>query len=455
MAGKKAKKREERKKKYTTTKQRMENRGDFVSTTVKVPEGMEVFKFQLGENDKKKKYLLDIIPYAAGKNNPVADEGEMHWERTYYVHKDVGPKSRWYVCATNTFGDDHPCPICEHAAKLRRSGKADKEALKEFKPSKRQLFYVKNRLEKDGKVRLLDIHGYMKDDTAFGQLIDGMLENKMDEPDHKYHNFFHLEDGMTIEVMSKKHVLPGGSFVANGSTLTFEDRKKQYKGDEFDDLPSLDDLIIEPDYDKMKKAFLEGGVDDEEEEDDEDGKTKASKKKKEDDDGDEDEDTEDEDSDEDGEDSDDEDDDESEDEDEDSDDEEEEEDEEDEEDEKPVKKKKGKDKGKKKKKKDDDEDDDEGEDDSPLEGEDDEDDDSESDDGDDEDEDEEEDEKPKKKGKGKKVEKKKKKAKDEDEDEEDDDEDSDDDDDDDEDDAPWDDDDQEEEEEEDEEDDDD
>jgi len=41
---------------------------------------------------------VDIIPYDVGKGNPRADKGVLYWERTFYIHRNVGPNNAWVIC---------------------------------------------------------------------------------------------------------------------------------------------------------------------------------------------------------------------------------------------------------------------------------------------------------------------------------------------------------------------
>ena len=69
------------------------NKGGFESTTIKLPTDVEAFRMKSGKATR-----IDIIPYNAGAGNPNADKGEEAYERTYFVHKNIGPDQKWVVC---------------------------------------------------------------------------------------------------------------------------------------------------------------------------------------------------------------------------------------------------------------------------------------------------------------------------------------------------------------------
>jgi len=78
---------------YTSARERAEKQNTgFTSTYLKIPEGMQMFK------PKAQTFLLDIMPFTAGKGNESAHPGSTHWARTYYAHKRVGANGDAYLC---------------------------------------------------------------------------------------------------------------------------------------------------------------------------------------------------------------------------------------------------------------------------------------------------------------------------------------------------------------------
>src|SRR5271154_1674773 len=95
--------REDREDKAVSAKRRVtEHSTGFERTTLEVPEGTNFF--QLKQSGVKR---LEIIPYIVGKGNPFADEGEKHYERTYYVHRSVGANNDTYCCPAKNW--KKPC----------------------------------------------------------------------------------------------------------------------------------------------------------------------------------------------------------------------------------------------------------------------------------------------------------------------------------------------------------
>ncbi len=405
----------------------------FTSTYLRLPKGATLYQPKAGAA------YLDFLPYEVKKGrdepggNPHANSGFLYWERTYWIHRNVGPNQEAYVCLAKTM--KKPCPICEERARIMKSDPDPEEEkmAKDLLPKERQLFNVREKKSEKG-VQLMEISFF-----NFGERLRDELANA--DEDDNWDMFFTCDQGKTLKVGWGEDSMGTTKFI-RADSIHFKDRPELDEDKTLEETHDLDACLIIKPYEELKDLFLQASAatakkkgkkdddEDEEEEDDEDSadseedddedespKKKSTKKpSKDDDEDDEEEDEEDSDDEDDDEEDeapkkksakkpakDEEDDDDSED-DEDSD-EEEEEDEDDEEDEKPSKKSPAK-----KSSKDDDEDDEADSDDDDES----EDDDEESDDEDEDD----EDEKPVKKGKPAP-----KKSKDEDEEDEDDDED--------------------------------
>jgi hypothetical protein len=254
--------------KYASSQQMIERSGsDFKPTSFKVPAGWDVIRFE-----RKGQYSFDVLPFLAGKGNPLADEGQAVWCAKHEVHSGIGidPRKKYVCPAKRGMGR---CPVCEHAAKLRRQGVA-KEKIAPFNPKTRLLMAVKSVGEDgDGKNHLLEASWFGK-----GQGLGEMIENKIDavlaRPKHPYHRFWHPDAGRTLEITTKKDSFEGRTF-HKPTNLEMVEREEQYDESIIEETPGLDDLInamVLP-YDKLKAIF------DQEPEAEEEGKGKKGKKK--------------------------------------------------------------------------------------------------------------------------------------------------------------------------------
>jgi hypothetical protein len=278
-----------------TTKRVLDAQSGGKGKTFKLPEGWSHFAFE--NSDKAKKYLMSILPTIAGPHNKEADEGEPHWRHQYAIHKKIGPEEKTVPCNAVNFGE--PCFVCEHRNKLIKKG-ADKDTVKAYYPSTRDLFAVKVKGEEG--YQLFETYGFMKDDKAFGQMLLTKMEDKADKPDHSVHRWWWPHKGKDLSVLVKKSTFPGGSFAAP-TNIEFVKREEQFAEELPGELPCLEDCIIKADYEEVKKMFLGVGktkpeddeeeededlddedTDDEEDEEEEKPKKKSKKKKEEDDD---------------------------------------------------------------------------------------------------------------------------------------------------------------------------
>lgn len=249
------KKKDRKKMMYSNAKKRIEEHDKgFEPTVFKPPDGMEVFKFK-----ETKNYKLDVMPYKVRRWNKFADPGSYHYERTFWVHRNVGPERKTRVCL-KSFGPDERCPICEELAKMRRSG-VDKDTIREMDQKERQLWYLIDRDHKEkNKIQVMECSHY----KGFGE----MLDNKIDaaDEDSPHQTFYHLEDGQTVVVKAKEDTFtpPGGSPVKFFAPVNMEmvQRKQDYPSSVIKGLPDLMDLLVKMDYDDLKKEFTQEDADD-------------------------------------------------------------------------------------------------------------------------------------------------------------------------------------------------
>jgi phage FluMu protein Com len=224
-------------------------------SAIKIPPGMGLYKVE-----KIGTILLDFAPYVVGKGNKSADEGQFYFERTYWAHFGVGPNSKTFICPAKTAGK--ACPICEEVNKIYQrtdiAKKAKGELTSSIRSKQRQLFIVKDAKIKDDPWKLWDFSYH-----NFGELLDSLMKD-MDE-DADFDLFAHPEKGYTLTI-SIIEATTGNNPYKKAGGISFTKRKPL--GVSLEDLaesqPCLDDLLIMPTYEQLKKAFY--GDEDEDEE---------------------------------------------------------------------------------------------------------------------------------------------------------------------------------------------
>lgn len=251
---------------YTSAKERAEKKtSEFQSSCLKLPKDVKMFQ------PKEGTMLLDILPFVAGEGNPWAEEGNLHWERQYYVHRGIGANSEWYVCPRMT--SKQRCPICEFRKKLMEGGDEDNEkAIADLAPKQRQLFNVIDLRNPDKGVQIWDASYHL-----FGKLLDERIRTADEEDD--WEKFFFLEGGLVLKVAFSEESF--GSFkYLDAVSIDFKPRKEDYDEEILEKVHCLDELLVEVDYDKLKKVFLEAKQEDDDEPEDDDEEETPKKKHK-------------------------------------------------------------------------------------------------------------------------------------------------------------------------------
>jgi hypothetical protein len=245
-----------------------EHRSDGAPTTLKLPPDVEFLKLKTNKPMK-----VDILNYLVGKGNPWADEDSLHYERTYFQHKNIGVENKKYICPLKTA--KKPCPICEYRSRLmkkRNPSDSERDLIDNLKPQEMQLFNAIDLKEEEPVVRILNVSNW-----CFGAQLDGEINDS--EEDDGYENFANLEGGFTLKLGVDDEKGKGFTY-PKVNRISFKSRREDYEEDFLDELHCLDDLLIILDYDALNKIFLQGGAEEEEDDDDDDFEEKKSRKKK-------------------------------------------------------------------------------------------------------------------------------------------------------------------------------
>lgn len=262
MGSKNKKKNRNKRSTAATAKKRADtHKSGFENTAFEMPDDKTQFSLK-----SDKAVRLDIIPYEVGDGNPWADKGQLHYERTFWVHRSVGVDGTSYVCLNKTQGD--PCPICEHRAKLRMDPDSDDDLIKDLKPKERQLFNVINTKERNKGVQIWEISHHL-----FGKRLDKEIQNS--DEDDGYEKFAELDVGFTLKCAVDAKSFGSNSFY-EVTSINFKPRDEDYDEDILEKTTCLDDILIIKDYDELKEIFLQTTDEDPKEE----KKDKKSKKGK-------------------------------------------------------------------------------------------------------------------------------------------------------------------------------
>lgn len=279
---------ERKKLRYSSAKHRVNEHGsEFKPTTYRAPKEYTLFKFS-----QEKTYKLDVLPYAASDRNPYKEaDTDLHYELTYWIHTDVGPNEKRLVCPARTMnakGKKGKCPICDRVKEMMSEPGYDKDTVQALRPKERQMFYIIDRNDKEKGIQLFECAHFGKG-QGFGEMLDNKLEAaKNNDPDSPKLDFFHLDGGSTLYVMTKPDKWNGKTFY-KPTNIEIEPRKEVYDEDKIADLPLLEDMLIVPTYEELEAEF--NGTSDDDDDDSPRKKKKPNAGKDDDDDEDDDDDT--------------------------------------------------------------------------------------------------------------------------------------------------------------------
>jgi hypothetical protein len=219
----------------------------FASTSLHLPKDAKLFQIK-----SDKPLRLDILPYEVGKGNPFADAGTFHYERTFWVHRGIGPDNKSYACPRDNSRGKMPCPICEHMQTLREDAEANEELILALKPKRRQLFNVIDVNDTDAGVQVWDVSFHL-----FGTLLLECLEDEEFAEDRK--NWCEFEGGKTLRLGLKEKTFNKQKFY-EVSRIDFVDRKRDYDPTKMlEKVHCLDDIVKVLSYNELKKVFMQTG----------------------------------------------------------------------------------------------------------------------------------------------------------------------------------------------------
>jgi hypothetical protein len=236
---------------------------------LKLPQDVSMYKEKPGG-----KALLDIMPYEVtakkhldrNEEAEIAVPGELWYRSPFKIHRNVGNANDTIVCPTS-FGK--PCPICEYRAKRFKEG-AEKEETDTMKASARNLYAVipLDDDDYDEKIHIWDISQY---------LFQNLLNDELEEDD-SYEVFPDLEEGLSLKIRFDSKTIGKSKPFAEASRIDFKERKDVYEEDILDDIPNLDDLLVQLTYKEIDAKFFE--IEDEEDQEQEEEEEKSKRKRK-------------------------------------------------------------------------------------------------------------------------------------------------------------------------------
>lgn len=235
----------------------------------KIPPGIGFFSCKEGT------HVVDILPWAVGKNmpfdendQPVTEKGNLDYVLDIWVHQNVGPTSKPFVCPYENFG--LPCPICEYI----KANRLPKEEWSKKRAKRRSIYLIWDHTTAEEEKKGVQIF-----DAAFFFMEEKLAEIAKNPEDGGYESFSDYETGKSVAWTRK------GSGQENTQYLghRFIERKKKIPDRILDKTFALDMVVkMHPSYEDIAKEFgsQEAPEEDDEPMDDIDDSTFNEPKKK-------------------------------------------------------------------------------------------------------------------------------------------------------------------------------
>lgn len=238
-----------------------EHKTGFSRESINIPEGAPMFLPK-----EKGIYRIDIIPYVVGKGNRFADEGELHYERTYFTHRGLGDSKDSYTCLKMTFGIN--CPICDYRSEMANDSDGDPNVVKNLKPKERQLWNIIDLADRDKGIQIWEVSHF-----CFGKHLIEKI--KMADEGDGYDTFADLEQGLTLKIGATEESIGGtGKFLVFGN-IEFKSRVIPYDDSMADKAFCLDELPKNVPYAQLKKKFQQEPEDKEDLDEDDNASPKS------------------------------------------------------------------------------------------------------------------------------------------------------------------------------------
>lgn len=208
--------------------------------------------------EKSGKHLINILPYEVKVSNhpDSVEKGGVWYKRPFGVHRSVGPEQTKIVCPTSI---GKPCPICEHAKKLRVNYEANKEAISAINPQKWVMFNIQSPDDPEQVAVFAFSRG------KFAAVLEDEIQQQTDDTNLFFYDC--NEDGRTLIVRFKDDKHMGQAFI-QADRIDFKPRPAMDEEEVFSKTVDLDSILIVLPYAQIKGMFNADDSDDADADDD-------------------------------------------------------------------------------------------------------------------------------------------------------------------------------------------
>lgn len=229
----------------------------FEPTCIKLPKGMEFFKL-----DKVGEIVVDFMPFLAGAHNRYADQGIDHYHAYYESHRVPTANGTWPYTCRGFFGEK--CAVCDWIKKYGMDS-GHKKVAGEMKAKTRILWLVNDKPgDEDNPLKVFDSNDWAKG-LGFGEQMKRAVGKTTRRDDVE--DVFTLKGGYSAELeVAQQPGWEGGKPYNAVVRIDLVKRKYDYPKSMLANAPCLDDMIVDPGYESVKKILAGGNSEEEEEE---------------------------------------------------------------------------------------------------------------------------------------------------------------------------------------------
>lgn len=216
----------------------------FASKVVKFPDGVKAIKL------KPPTMNIDVIEYVCGPSNPECDEGLLHFELSYYIHRVPAPDGQQaYPCLWANH--KKPCPICDWMRE--QHGRSDPQLLKDMRPNHRHLMNAVDLNSRDPLIQILDVNHYNRG-AGFGEQLKSAMRAVP-----QFATFAQYDGGYTLVLTVTECSMGGGKKYNAATRIDFVPRARPYGPDVLKYVHNLEACLIPYEYDQLRGLFLQQG----------------------------------------------------------------------------------------------------------------------------------------------------------------------------------------------------
>lgn len=205
-------------------------------------------------------HVIDILLWEAGDNYPNKNykvaKGDLAHVLDIWIHRGIGANEDSFICPSRNYEKDGrplPCPICEHINQLKKDPEADKDPLKKYikdiSPTRRAIYLIvcyDNDTEERKGVQIWDVAHFF-------------MEKHLAEISHKprvggFVPYTHWDEGSQVYFKRKGTGQQSTEFLAH----QFLERDYTIAEGILEQMPSLDQCIINASYETLYEAFHGG-----------------------------------------------------------------------------------------------------------------------------------------------------------------------------------------------------